>query len=204
MKLLWITVIAVVALTAFEMRDGREAHAQAIAIPSEPVRAIVIAGDVTINGEPPAYSGFQITARIGDVWESRPVTVGTVPESPFGYFHLVVAQPLGLDLIGSQIEFWVNGEVKSTTTSYYAVLSPNGLPLEARWTFPILRRVDLNFPNLPDPKPNAIAASTPLPLPDISKLRVGGVAMPLKFATIAMLAGLAFLTLGSFTLKRWT
>ena len=200
MKQLWIVVIAVVALTAFEMGDGRQAHAQVALVPVTP--AIVIKGDVTVNGESPAYSGFQITARIGDVWETRPVTVGTVPESPFGYFHLVVAQPSDLDLIGSQIEFWVNGEVKSTTTSYYAMLNPNGLPLEARWTFPIQRRVDLDFPNLPDPQPNTTVV--PTPLPDISKLRVGGVAMPLKFASIAMLAGLAFLTLGSCTLKRWT
>ena len=200
MKLLWIAVIAVVALTAFEMRDGRQAHAQVR--PHVTFPAIVFSGDVTVNGEPPAYSGFRITARIGDVWESRPVTVGAVPDSPFGYYHLVVAPPLDLDLFGSQIEFWVNGEVKSTTTSYYAVLSQLAPQPDLTWSFPILRRVDLDFPNLPDPQPNATVA--PTPLPDISKLRVGGVAMPLKFATIAMLAGFAFLTLGSFTLKRWT
>ena len=201
MKLLWIVVIAVVALTAFEMRDGSQAHAQE-ANPIGPFPAIVFQGNVTINGKPPAYSGFQITARIGDVWESRPVTVGAVPERPFGFYHLVVAPPPELNLIGSPIEFWINGEVKSTTTSYYAVLSQLAPQPDLTWSFPILRRVDLDFPNLPDPKPNATAASTPLP--DISKLRVGGVAMPLKFASIAMLAGLAILTLGSYTLKRWT
>ena len=168
------------------------------------IPAIVIKGDVTVNGEPPAYSGFQITARIGDLWESHPVTVGTVPDNPFGYVHLLVAPPMELNLFGSQIEFWVNGEIKSTTTSYYAVLSQLGPQPELTWSFPILRRVDLDFPNLPDPKPNAAAASTPLPLPDVSKLRVGGGAFPLKFASIAMLAGLAFFTLGSYTLKRWT
>ena len=202
MKLLWIAVIALVALTATEIRDGRLTHAQSIPIGTCQIRAIIFAGNVTINGEPPADSGFQITARIGDVWESRPVTVGSVPESPFGYFHLVVAQPCNLDLIGSQIEFWINGEVKSTTTSYYAVLIQLAPQPDLTWTFPILRRVDLDFPNLPDPQPSTTVVSTPLP--DISKLRVGGVAMPLKFATIAMLAGLAFLTLGSCTLKRWT
>ena len=160
------------------MEDGRQAHAQVQLV--VPTATIVFSGDVTVNGEPPAYSGFRITARIGDVWESSPVTVGAVPESPFGYYHLLVAPPRELDLFGSQIEFWVNGEVKSTTTSYYAVLSQLAPQPEARWSFPILRRVDLDFPNLPDPKPNATAASTPLPLPDISKLRVGGVAMPLN------------------------
>ena len=201
MKLLWVAVIAVVALTAFVIRDDRQAHAQVR--PHITFPGFVFAGDVTINGEPPAYSGFRITARIGDLWESGPVIVGAVPESPFGYYHLVVAPPLDLDLYGSQIEFWIDGEVISTTTSYYAVFSQLELP-QVPWTFPILRVVDLDFPSLTDSNPNATAASTPLPTPDISKLRVGGVAMPLKFATIAMLAGLAFLTLGSSTLKRWT
>ena len=200
MKLLWIVFIAVVALTAFETRDGRQAHAQVLPVPAPP--AIVIKGDVTVNGEPPAYSGFRITARIGDVWESHPVTVGTVPDSPFGYVHLLVAPPMELNLFGSQIEFWVNGEIKSTTTSYYAVLSQLAPQPDLTWSFPIQRRLDLDFPNLPDPQPNATVETTTLP--DISKLRVGGVAMPLKFASIAMLAGLAFLTLGSCTLKRWT
>ena len=201
MKLLWTVVIAVVVLTAFETRDGSQAHAQE-ANPIGPFPAIVFQGNVTINGKPPAYNGFQITARIGDVWESRPVTVGAVPERPFGFYHLVVAPPPELNLIGSPIEFWINGEVKSTTTSYYAVLSQLAPQPDLTWTFPIQRRLDLDFPTLPDPQSNATLETTTQP--DISKLRVGGVAMPLNFATIAMLAGLAFLTLGSFALKRRT
>ena len=113
-----LAALAAVIAIALTGRDYDGVQAQPLLPP-----AIVFNGNVTINGETPTYSGFEITARIGDNWESQPVVVGAIPNKPFKYAHLVVIPPQELDLFGSQIEFWLDGEVRSTTTNWYAVIN---------------------------------------------------------------------------------
>ena len=165
---LWAAVLSLSALMAvgaimFAGRDDHAVRAQAIVPP--PFAAIVFNGNVTINGETPTYSGFQITARIGDKWESPPTTVGSLPDKPSQYAHLIVAPDQELDLIGSQVEFWLEGQVLSTTTNWYAVINEFSGEVcgGCTWTFPILRELDLDFPNLPEATPTVTPTYTPSP-----------------------------------------
>ena len=119
---LTLSAFLAVGMIALENRASRSVHAQAIVPPI--LQAIVFNGNVTINGEQPAYSGFTITARISDKWESPPVVVGSLPDRPSQYAHLLVAPEKELDLVGSQIEFWLDGQVLSTTANWYAVINP--------------------------------------------------------------------------------
>ncbi len=202
MKHLWKAVLAVVALVAIGVSHVDDAQAQG-PVPPYVRSAIIFSGAVTVNGETPTHGGFTITARIRDVYESQPVTVGAIPTEPFRYEHLLVAPSLvgtlsEVDLIGSQIEFWINGEVKSTVTNWYAILQPcpesNSLcPVSDYWDIAsIIREVDLDFPSLPDPEP----------MPDIGKLGVGGVGIPSTFPLIVMLVGSAFVLSGICALSR--
>ncbi len=168
-------------------------------------RAIVFSGEITVAGEPLYEPGLQLTARIGDKWETCPVEPQPDGEGGSTYADLVVAVDPALDLEGSQIEFWLNGEVAAHTTDWYAVIFDGGFGV---WTFPILRGVDLDFPSVTPVEPTPLQPYTgplppPLPMADISALRVGGFGMPATFALIAMLAGLAFVSLGLFAFKRW-
>ncbi len=160
---LTLSALIAVGMIAIQNRDNRSLQAQAIVPPI--FAAIVFNGNVTINGEQPTYSGFTITARIGDKWESPPVVVGSLPEKPFQYAHLVVAPPQELDLIGSQVEFWLDGQVMSTTTNWYAVINEHTGDIcgGCTWTFPILRPLDLDFPNLPEATPTITPTYTPSP-----------------------------------------
>ncbi|MXZ03113.1 MAG: hypothetical protein F4Y88_05405 [Chloroflexi bacterium] len=184
MKRLWKAVLAVVVLVLVGISQIDDVQAQELINPVE-TDWIVFSGAVTVNGEAPTHGGFTITARIGDVYESQPVTVDVSPTGAIRYGHLLVNPPGCLDLIGSQIEFWVNGEVKSTVTNWYAILEPcpesNSLcPVSEYWGIAgFLRDLDLDFPSLPDPES----------MPDIGKLGVGGSALSATFALIVMLAG---------------
>ena len=70
------------------------------------------------------------------------------------YEHLIVAPPEELDLFGSQITFWLNGQVRSGADDWYTAIDyryPYEIPgADLSWTFPIPRQVDLEFPALPD------------------------------------------------------
>ena len=165
---LWGVVLTLSALLAVAMVgvaniDNGPVGAQAIVPPVFP--AIVFNGDVTINGEQPAYSGFEITARIGDKWESPAVVVGNLADKPSQYAHLIVAPPAELDLIGSQIEFWLEGQVLSTSANWYAVINEFSGEVcgGCTWTFPILRELNLDFPNLPEATPTITPTYTPSP-----------------------------------------
>ncbi len=160
---LTLSAFLAVGMIALENRASRSVHAQAIVPPI--LQAIVFNGNVTINGEQPAYSGFTITARISDKWESPPVVVGSLPDRPSQYAHLLVAPEKELDLVGSQIEFWLDGQVLSTTANWYAVINEfsNQICGGCTWTFPILRQVDLDFPNLPEATPTVTPTYTPSP-----------------------------------------
>jgi hypothetical protein len=165
----WGVALSVSALLAVGMivianHDHHQAQAQSIGVPPT-FPAIVFNGEVTINGEIPAYSGFQIIARIGDKWESPPVVVGTLPDKPAHYAHLIVAPDPDMDLIGSQIEFWIEGQIISTNTNWYAVINEFSGEVcgGCTWTFPILRKLDLDFPNLPEATPTLTPTYTPSP-----------------------------------------
>ena len=165
----WTVVLAAAALltlgiTLVATRDGQQLQAQNPGVP--PIfPAIVFNGNITINGEQPDYSGFKITARIGSKYETAPVIVGSLPNKPFSYAHLVVAPDPDLDLVGSEVEFWLEDAVKATTTNWYAVIDQysNEICPGCRWTFPILRPLDLDFPNLPEPTPTVTPTWTPSP-----------------------------------------
>ena len=158
-----LSALLAVAMIGIANFDKRSAGAQAIVPPVFP--AIVFNGTVTINGEQPAYSGFQITARIGDKWESPAVVVGGLPDRPSQYAHLIVAPPENLDLIGSQIEFWLEGQVLSSTSNWYAVINEFSGEVcgGCTWTFPILREVNLDFAHLPEATPTITPTPTPSP-----------------------------------------
>ena len=118
-------------------------------------RALVFNGDVTIGGSAPGRQGHTITARIGDLWESTAVPVGVGHGCGSGrYEHLIVDPPEDLDLFGSQITFWLNGQVRSGVDDWYTAIDyrfPYDIPgADLPWTFPIPRQVDLEFPALPD------------------------------------------------------
>ena len=136
-------------------------------VSATPIEAVIFNGRVTINGETPAYSGFEITARIGDAWESYPVTVGADPNKPFEYANLGVAPPHELDLIGSEVEFWLEGQVKSSVKNYYAIVNEftGEVCFECTFVFGIVRELDLDFPSLPDPTPTPIPTATNTPEP---------------------------------------
>ena len=120
-----------------------------------PPPPLVFNGDVTIGGRAPSRQAYTITARIGDDWESTavPVGVGGVCGNK-RYEHLIVAPPEELDLFGSQITFWLNGQVRSGADDWYTAIDyryPYEIPgADLSWTFPIPRQVDLEFPALPD------------------------------------------------------
>ena len=160
---LTLSALLAVSIVGIENRNNRSVDAQARVPPVFP--AIVFNGNVTINGEQPAYSGFQITARIGDKWESPTVVVGGLSDRPSQYAHLIVAPPEELDLIGSEIQFWLEGQVLSTTTNWYAVINEFSGEVcgGCTWTFPILREVDLDFPSLPEATPTITPTYTPSP-----------------------------------------
>ena len=120
-----------------------------------PIKALVFNGDVTIGGNAPSRQDYTITARIGQNWESVAVPVGVGSScGKLRYEHLLVAPPEELDLFGSEITFWLNGQVRSHDVDQLYVRKDLRYALEdvitPTWTFPILREVDLEFPALPD------------------------------------------------------
>ena len=164
LAVLSISAILALSITVIANQHNQQAKAQNVGVPPT-FPAIVFNGKVTINGEIPTYSGFRITARIGDKWESPAAVVGALlPDKPAHYAHLIVAPDSKLDLTGSQIEFWLEDQVKATTTNWYAVISQRGEVCGGcTWTFPILRELHLDFPNLPEPTPTVTPTYTPSP-----------------------------------------
>ena len=119
-----------------------------------PLPALIFNGDVTIGGSAPSRQGYTITARIGENWESAAVPVGVGNGcGNMRYAHLIVAPPEELDLFGSQIQFWLNGQVLSEVYDWYSQYDFRYLQefpgTDPQWIFPILREVDLEFPALP-------------------------------------------------------
>ena len=126
-----------------------------IETPPPPLKALVFNGDVTVGGSAPSRQGYTITATIGRHWESTAVPVGVGSGcGNMRYAYLLVAPPEELDLLGREITFWLNGQVQSHDVDQLYVRKDLRYALEdvitPTWTFPILRRIDLEFPALPD------------------------------------------------------
>ncbi len=157
----WIIVTLFAGLVAagvavFASRTGEDLSAQSLP-PS--LGAIIFTGAITVNGTVPEHTGFELTARIGE-WESQPVIVGERLDQPYKYYHLVVNAPEAFR--GQQIEFWIDGQVMSSISNYFAVIYPGGEVCRGcPFTFPILRELDLDFPRLPQPTPTPTIPPTP-------------------------------------------
>ena len=125
---------------------------------------IIFDGEVTVNGQPPDITGFQLIARVGD-WESRPVIVGRLPQNPSQFHHLIVNPPHEAHK-GQQIEFWV-GDERANATEYYAVVTEltGEVCFSCPFTFPIRRYVALDFARIPESTPTDAITATPSPTP---------------------------------------
>ena len=112
---------------------------------------LVFEGKVRVNGQPAAESGLLITARIDGIWESLPHRLGELDGDPSRYAHFVTSPPWYLDVIGSRLEFWLEGLVKSSTFSYYGSINEfSGEVYASAWPWILLRELHLEFPQLPD------------------------------------------------------
>ena len=161
-----------------------------------PLMALVFNGDVTIGGSAPSRQGYTITARISQNWESTAVPVGVGGGcGSMRYAHLIVAPPEELDLFASRIDFWLNGQVLSAAYDWYHHIDfrdPVGYPTDIQWSVPVRRRVDLEFPALPDDyRPEGALPPTGGTLPGEPVLAV--------FLILGLLAMLS----GSVAARRW-
>ena len=168
-----------------------------IETPPRPLKAVVFNGDVTIGGDAPGRQGYTITATIGRHWESTAVPVGVGSGcGNMRYAHLIVAPPEELDLIGSQITFWLNGQVQSHDVDQLYVRKDLRYALDdvitPTWTFPILRHVDLEFPALPDDY-----------RPDGSLPATGGTSPSKPMLAVFLLLGSLATISGLVAARRW-
>ena len=155
-------VVSVLGLTALatglaSMRD----HAEAQSLPPS-FAAVIISGWVTVNGSPVGVEGLTLTAKVGDFVSQGVLIGGSGNADPNGFKDLTVNPPD--NPVGSEIEFYLNGTVQSTTVSYYAMSNEDGsLCLQCEFDFPDLREdVTLDFPSIPDSAaPTATPASQP-------------------------------------------
>ena len=109
---------------------------------------LAIRGKVTVDDRPPTNLDSSITARIGDIWESFPVKTSDFNDGLF----LVIAPPgyLSYNLLGSKIEFWLDGREVSPDFSYYGQINEftgEILPRLAPWV--TLRDITINFSSFP-------------------------------------------------------
>lgn len=154
-----ITAAAILALTvtgviAFQERESASAQN---ALPE--LRTIIFQGNVTIAGDP-SPNGFRVSAKIRDasgeiIYTSSDAIVGSSSDSR--YTALVVGPFREGE--GRLIEFWLDDQVISTSTSPFAPIQSGRVCLGCAWTLPILRSLNLDFPSAP------VATPTPTPSP---------------------------------------
>ncbi len=162
---LWLAVgfaslALVVAVGVFATIADNDAEAQLPPILS----AIILNGDIRIGNQPLTGTGYTLTAVIrnpnGNDYTSAPAKLIAGTGSTIAYSDLVLHP--SSDLVGSQVEFWLNSQVKSETTTYYAMIEPDGtIALNRSIPFPVRRELDLVFPSAP--LPPATATFTPEP-----------------------------------------
>ena len=181
---------AVVVFFYMVMPYGKD-DASVASVAASGIGSIIFVGEITVNGEIPTRTGFELTAKIGDEYESLPVIVGDCADDQSNrYCHLMVVAPD--DLIGSEIEFWLDGQVKSTHINYYGVIREDGTLCECGFVFPIPRYADLDFPYLPESTPT----SAPMPTADPEPPRTGGTAVSYSSALLVAILGIGIFTLG--------
>ncbi len=149
-------VFVLAAMLALAVASNRDAdNIQAQNLPPS-LGLLLFDGVVTIAGANEEVSGFRLTARVED-WVSQPVIIGEGTVEANGFEGLAVDPPQ--ELIGSEIKFWLEDAVESTTINYYAGLRSDG---SFCFTCPVdfleKRVVNLDFPTIP-------ARATPTPVP---------------------------------------
>jgi hypothetical protein len=147
------------------------------------LKSVVLQGNVVVPGGG-AVSGWSLKAKIRDasgnvVYESPSVEVGKA--APGRYTSLVIGPADGLE--GRLVEFWLEGQLISQTTTIYGPMNSNGSYCSGcSWGLPILRSLDLQFGSRPSPTPTPTAIPTATPvvvLPDLySGQVVAGSAVP--------------------------
>lgn len=191
----WIilaTVACVVIVSIYVVMPYTKDDAGVASVAASGLGGIIFSGEITVGGEIPTHTGFELTAKIGDEYESLPAFIGDCTDQLNKYCHLIVVAPDGL--IGSEIEFWLDGQVKSTNINYYSVIREDGtLCRECVFSYSIPRTADLDFPYLPE------SISTPAPMPTAvpGPPSTGGTAVPYSPALLTAILGIVVLTLGT-------
>lgn len=170
----WLTIgIAILSLmfasmTATVVGGVQDAEAQGRFPPG--LRLIAFNGTVTVAGAPATNDGLTIVARVGESWKSAPV-----PVVAGSYSQLVVSADRAE--LGNQISFWLNDEVQAGEFSFYARQNSEGeYLLNEDFSFPIIRVVNLTFPNLPAGGYTVAGTATPTPLPYAGPATFAGMA----------------------------
>ena len=118
-----------------------------------PLPALIFNGDVTIGGSAPSRQGYQLQQELARTGNQPRARRRWKRLREHAHAHLIVAPPEELDLFGSQIQFWLNGQVLSEVYDWYSQYDFRYLQefpgTDPQWIFPILREVDLEFPALP-------------------------------------------------------
>ena len=183
---------AVVVFFSMVMPYGKD-DASVAFVAASGIGYIIFSGEITVNGEIPNRTGFELTAKIRDEYESLPIIVGDCADGQSNkYCHLIVVAPD--DLIGSEIEFWLDGQVKSTHINYYGVLRyEDGTPCrECVLASPIPRTARLDFPYLPE----STSTSAPMPTAVPEPPPTGGTAVSYSSALLVAILGIGIFTLG--------
>ena len=139
-----LSAVAVgIALIVVLLADTSEAQAQEL-----PVLPSVYSGAATASGSA-VPDGFTIVARIGDDYETQPVTTES------GRYQFLVVGPPG-SLVGRTITFHLDG-VRADQTDRFspAKRAPDGGRLV----------LNLTFPKLPDPTSTPVPTPTETPIP---------------------------------------
>jgi len=110
------------------------------------LQALIFQGDVTVEGQP-ELSGWTITARIGDSYESR-----SAVRTGSRYTLQVGPAP---ELIGQPIQFWIEGQFKASEVGQvFVARSASGAQCPScAWIVPPILSVDLAFDSAPVPTP---------------------------------------------------
>ena len=153
--------LVVASAAAILLSETREAEAQAISPPG--LRLVTFSGDVTVNGQPVTATGLTVWARIGDAWKSQPDTNSPPVAVTNGkYSNLNV--DAGQNELSQLITFWLNDEVRSTQTSFFAPINDSGEVAGSDFLLPDQRTLSLDFPSLPEGGYSG-TASAPTPTP---------------------------------------
>ena len=153
----WVAILAIammVVLASSSTFLTTHNHTQAQQLQPPQLHLVTFDGLVTVNGSfSPDVEGLSLSAKVGE-WVSESVTIGQGTDAPNGYKDLNVRPPQDQGLIGAEITFILGGPggtVESTTTSHYAKSGEDGSSTRQEITFPEFRKLNIDFPSLPEP-----------------------------------------------------